>query len=113
MGSKAVTVYSPEESAKRLGGITVPQLIAILKAKGYQFTELMPGSKPWGRGRKVWGMTDDQITELVEGQSRVHPRPVSTDEEGHAVPAGLSAMGWDGVTRLKKIKSRVSRKSAR
>lgn len=113
MSNRSVTVHSPEESARRLGGITVAQLIAILKAKGYPYTELSPGSKPWGRGRQVWGMTDDQIAELVEGQMRSHPRPVDPDAKERPTPSGLAAMGWDGVTRLKTIKPRAFKKAAR
>jgi hypothetical protein len=110
MSTKDITVYPPEEVARRLGGISVTQLVAILKTHGYEYTQLMPGSKPWGRGRQIWGMTDDQIATLILGQRRRHPTPQEVDDtlEGRSPDSSsLKAMGWDGVDRVRKIKSRL------
>jgi hypothetical protein len=109
MVTKDITVHPPEEVARRLGGISVTQLVAILKAHGYEYTQLMPGSKPWGRGRQIWGMTDDQIATLVLGQRRRHPTPHEAEDALTGRPpdsSNLKAMGWDGVDRVRKIKSR-------
>src|SRR5262245_45003665 len=97
--STSLVVHPPDECARRLGGITVARLIALLKSGGYTYTSLAPGSKPWGRGRQAWGMTDDQIAAVIAGQSKRHPTP-------SAVPSvtkpesGLKALGWDGIDRL-------------
>lgn len=108
--TREITVHPPAEAARRLGGISVAQLVAILKARGYEYTELMPESKPWGRGRQVWGMTDDQIAAVALGQRRRHPAP--KDEQGQEKPVspGLKAMGWDGINRISKDTSRLRRK---
>jgi hypothetical protein len=96
-----VIVHEPAEAARRLGGISVATLIEILKVRGYEWTELTPGVKPWGkggRGRKRWGLTDDQIAAVVAGQSRRHARPAPGDAPPPK-PKG-TIPGWDGKRRL-------------
>lgn len=104
-GTKQIAVYPPEEVARRLGGISVALLVSILKAHGYEYTQLTPGAKPWGRGRQVWGMTDEQIADLIAGQTRQHPKPENPADRSAARPIaspGLRAMGWDGVERASR-----------
>jgi hypothetical protein len=95
-------VLAPAECARRLG-ITVPTLVALLKAGGYSYTSLRPSSSPWGRGRQHWGLTPDQLAAIVAGQSRRHPTPA---EQGRGATAGAAAdaltlRGWDGIDRLR------------
>lgn len=108
MSTRSITVHKPEEAAQRLGGISIAQLVAILKAKGYDYTELKPGSTPWGRGRQSWGMTDEQIAAFVAGQTRRHPRP--DEEQGGTKPdgpaPGLGPLGHDGKSRIRYPRSR-------
>lgn len=107
MAVKSVVVYSPEEVSKRLGGISVTQIVAILKAHGYDYTQLTPGSKPWGRGRQVWGMTDDQIAAVVRGQTKRHPPPTEAGQGGE--PGGVKPAAhppWDRRSRLRPRRRR-------
>lgn len=96
----ALDVHRPEEAARRLGGMTVANLVALLKARGYAFTELSPGVLPWGkgaRGRKHWGLTDDQIAAIIAGQARSMPKqdPADVDPEPtRGIP------GHDGIDRF-------------
>lgn len=102
--TKAVTVHPPDEAARRLGGISVRTLVALLKAKGYPYTELKPGATPWGRGRQLWGLTDDQIAAVVAGQARRFPGPVAAGQGTEAPPkaAPVPLPGHDGKSRLKR-----------
>jgi hypothetical protein len=93
-------VHTPEECAAMLGGITVKKLVKILKAGGYAYTSLMPGSTPWGRGRQVWGLTDDQLGAVLRGQAKRFPSPEEATSANRT--SGLRALGWDGVSRLRR-----------
>jgi hypothetical protein len=104
----AITVHPPQEAARRLGGISVSTLVKLLRDGGYSFVSLSPGAKPWGRGRKLWGMTDEQINALIAGQNRRHPPP-SGAGQGKAAKGGdtdLRVYGWDGVDRLNSPRKR-------
>ena len=99
----ALQVHAPEECARRLGGISVAALVKLLRAGGYSYTSLQPGARPWGRGRQCWGMTDDQLAEVVRGQAQRHRGAAEGGRSNAAAPAavaGLSALGWDGIDRL-------------
>jgi hypothetical protein len=69
MTRTAVEFYSPERAAEHLG-ISVPTLIALMKAGGYSYTSLKPGAKPWGRGRQLWGLSAPQLQAVIDGQAR-------------------------------------------
>jgi hypothetical protein len=104
-----MTVHPPEECARRLGGISVAMLIALLKDGRYGFTMLKAGHKPWGRGRQFWGMTDEQISTVIRGQERFHAAPtqvaMSPDVPSLVItrPRAINSRptGSDGKTRLK------------
>jgi hypothetical protein len=104
-----VIVHSPEEAARRLGGIAVPTLIAIIKDGGYSFTNLSPGSKPWGRGKRRWGLTDSQIDAVIAGQSRQIPAPTGARRSKATADQAADVLrlhGWDGVDRLAPTRGR-------
>jgi hypothetical protein len=100
MNARTIAVHPPDEAAKLLGGISVGTLVALLKAKGYAYTELKPGARPWGRGRQLWGLTDDQIAAVVAGQARRFASPEAPVARPPAV--GLAAHGHDGKSRLRR-----------
>lgn len=102
--TKVVTVHGPDEVAKRLGGISVPSLVALLKAGGYTYTALQPGAKPWGPGRKLWGLTDEQIAAVATGQARSFklPEPAGDGAATPRPPATGPLPGHDGKSRLRR-----------
>lgn len=93
-----IIVHPPEVAAERLGGISVRTLVKLLREGGYSYTELSPGAKPWGRGRRTWGLTDRQIETIIVGQARCIPQPEPSVQKSH-MP------GWNGIRRLKMRKS--------
>jgi hypothetical protein len=105
------TVHPPEECARRLANISVRMLVELLKTHGYEFTNLKPGSTPWGRGRQFWGMTDDQLAALIRGQTRRHPKPAveQAKTELARIRPGLIAMGWDGKDRIRPVRRRAKK----
>lgn len=60
-------VYSPEEIAERLGGITVKSLGELIRNGGLETTTLgyAEPSRRGGPRRRVWGMTDIQLGALL------------------------------------------------
>ena len=102
MGTKLLTVHPPSEAAAILGGISVATLIALLKAKGYPYTELKPGATPWGKGRQTWGLTDDQLATIVAGQARRHPLPTASGDGASTAPRIPGLPGHDGKSRLRR-----------
>lgn len=99
MTTRAITVHPPDVAARRLGGISTAKLIEILKAGGYSYTSLGTGAAPWGRGRKCWGLTDDQIAAVAAGQQRTHARP---EAAGAPARPAVALPGHDGKSRLRK-----------
>jgi len=104
MSIRMVTVHPPDVAAARLGGISVGTLVALLRAGGYPYTMLKPGGAPWGRGRQTWGLTDDQIAAVADGQARTHARPADPGAGIPAAPARVARAlpGHDGRSRLKR-----------
>jgi hypothetical protein len=104
--------FTPAFAAARLG-ISARTLVNLLKAGGYAFTDLSPSMdrRPWGRGRKAWGLTRAQLDRIIDGQSRRFPEP--------AAPAGVSRSpakvgpgqplmaGHDGIRRLRRLTRRL------
>lgn|GEM_PF-4260765 len=70
-------IVYPTQAATRLG-ITVPDLVAMIRRNRYRFTEVKPGGKPGDRGRNRWGLTEAQLDAIVRGQERkwVEPKPL-------------------------------------
>jgi hypothetical protein len=98
---ETITVHSPVEAAKILGNIGIPALIRLLREGAYSYVALTPGARPWeAKGRRAWGLTTEQINEIIRGQTRRHPRPVADEAEQATAKAGLAVHGWDGVDRL-------------
>ena len=60
-------VYSPEEIAERVGGISVKSLAEVIRKAGLDTTTLgyAEPSKRGGPSRRIWGMTDDQLERLL------------------------------------------------
>jgi len=108
MSIRMVTVHPPDVAAARLGGISVGTLVALLKARGYAWTELKPGGTPWGRGRQTWGLTDEQIAAVADGQARRHPRPPPPAGATPPRPAAVALPGHDGRSRLRRGKGGAS-----
>jgi hypothetical protein len=102
-------VYPPKEVARMLAGISVSQLVAILKAKNYPYTELTPDSKPWGRGRQCWGMTDEQIAILISGQERIHPRANDPEAKPGSTGPKFTVSEYDGKSLIRYPKPRRRR----
>lgn len=105
-------LLTPAEAAARLG-ISPRRLVEILKAGGYNFVDLTAGqgAKPWGRGRKSWGMTPAQVGAVIDGLTRSFPKPDEPAPAGapKAAPAGLAAFGHDGKSRLPRVGIRAAR----
>jgi hypothetical protein len=99
--------FSPDDAASHLR-ISVPTLISVLKVGGYSFTSLSAGEKPWGRGRRSWGLTAAQLQAVMDGQTRQLPRPDAGKQAGQfgSETKGLPRVlpGWDGKSRVRKIK---------
>jgi len=92
--------YSPDEAAERLH-ISRASLVALLKSGGHAFTSLTPGARPWGKGHR-WGLTGEQLADLLERRARAFPSPQSIPVAEAARPAPPKAIpGHDGRSRLK------------
>jgi hypothetical protein len=107
MSTKVAEFFAPEQAAEHLH-ISVPTLIALMKAGGYSYTSLKPGAKPWGRGRQLWGLTAPQLQAVMDGQARQMP---ATESSGADVAAGQGGgrakkarmlPGHDGRSRLRR-----------
>jgi len=95
-------VFTPEQAAEQLAGISVSTLIKLITAGGYSYTELSPGAKLWGRGRKLWGLTDQQIQAIVDGQCRKMQTPATIDPpQDNKRKPGRVVPGHDGKQRLR------------
>jgi hypothetical protein len=100
--SEECIILTPPQSAAMLG-VSVHILVELLRLGGYPFTDLSPGgkSKPWGRGRKTWGLTRAQLDAVVAGQARRFP----TKATAPAVSSGsVLYPGHDGINRLRRPK---------
>lgn len=66
-GAAPVDLYSPEEIAERLGGMAVKSLSELIRKTGAETTTVGYADDPrkGGKKRRVWGMTDAQLAELV------------------------------------------------
>src|SRR4051794_25835727 len=62
-----VTVYSPQEISERIGGISVKSLAEVIRKAGLETTTVgyAEPSKRGGPGRRIWGMTDDQLERFL------------------------------------------------
>jgi hypothetical protein len=60
-------LHKPDEIAERLGGITQKTLTALIRSRGLETTTLgyAPPSRKGGPKRKLWAMTDDQLSALL------------------------------------------------
>ena len=97
-------VHSPEQAAQLLAGISVKTLVGLLRTGGYSYVELSPGAKPWGRGRRAWGLTDSQIAAIIAGQTRKIQTPEHekiTPKPRTKTPALFA--GHDGKVRLRRV----------
>lgn len=103
--STAFKIYTPDEAAALLR-ISVRTLVELLRVGDYDFADFAPAAsktQPWGRGRKVWGLTQDQLDAIVVGQTRRFPKP--SDAPGLA-PKSAFLPGHDGISRIREVKPR-------
>jgi hypothetical protein len=70
----------------------------MIREHRYPFTELVAGGKPGDRGRRRWGLTEAQLSAIVEGQARRFPL-VKTEAEPPVRPVRRLPPG--GKSRLK------------
>ena len=70
-------VHSPEEVARRLGGVSVKTLADLIRDGGFEVTELgfAERSPRGGNRRRLWGMTDEQVDRLLAARRRPAYRP--------------------------------------
>lgn len=105
MSTRSEIVYEPEVAARRLGNISVSLLLAILKAnpQRYKYTSFHtdPDAKPWGRGRKAWGLSESQLAAIIDGQARTMPEARDKDQAAKPKPC-TTLPGHDGRSRLKR-----------
>jgi hypothetical protein len=60
-------IHTPEEIARRLGGISVKRLAELVRGGGFEVTDLglAQRSPKGGPRRRLWGMTDAQLNALL------------------------------------------------
>ena len=90
-------VYSPEEAVEKLGLKDVRRLVALLKRTGAPYVSFSDG-RPFERNS--WGMTADQIRDLVESRTRAIRPPADAPDATPSV--ALSRFGHDGKLRLRR-----------
>lgn len=94
-------VHGPSVAAERLA-VSVPGLVAIIRKYRYEFTELAPGGKPGDRGRRRWGLSEAQLSRILDGQARQFaPEPAS-----EPTADDYAAVAPDGVSRLRRRKAK-------
>jgi hypothetical protein len=66
-GSGPVKLHTPEEIADRLGGMAVKSLSELIRKSGVETTTIgyADGPRKGGKPRRVWGMTNAQLEELL------------------------------------------------
>jgi hypothetical protein len=69
---EAIELYTPEEVAALVGGITVKSLSEVIRNGRLETTTLghVGPSARGGRRRRVWGMTKQQIEALLALRNR-------------------------------------------
>lgn len=79
-GGGAFKLHSPEEIAQRLGGMAVKSLAELIRKTGVETTTIGYEDAPrkGGKKRRLWGMTDAQLEELLE---RWRPRGARSTEK--------------------------------
>lgn len=72
VGLRLKQLYTPEEIAERLGGISVKSLTELIRKAGLETTTLghTEPSRKGGRRRRLWGMTSAQIEALLDFRQR-------------------------------------------
>lgn len=96
-------ILAPGVAAEQLG-LTVPNLVALIRRHRYPFTELALGGRPGDRGRNRWGLTEEQIETIVRGQQRVFAEPKPEEEWGQPRPSPFNP---DGKSLLRGGNRRV------
>lgn len=91
--------FRPADAAAHLGG-SQATLGALLRKHALAYTDLSPeqNAKPWGRGRKTWGLTAEQLQAVKDHCTRRHATP--TEATPRDVLAKLP--GHDGKSRLRR-----------
>ena len=71
-GSPGQRLYSPEEIAAMVGGISVKTLNDLIRDRGLETTTLgyAPPSRKGGPRRRLWAMTEAQFEALLAVRSR-------------------------------------------
>ena len=71
-----VKLHSPEEIAERLGGMAVKSLSELIRKTGAETTTIGYEDAPrkGGKKRRLWGMTDAQLEELLEIAATAGPK---------------------------------------
>jgi hypothetical protein len=67
-----VRIHSPAEIAEIAGRITIKTLSALIRSRGLETTTLghAPPSRKGGPPRRLWGMTDAQLEQLLAVRKR-------------------------------------------
>lgn len=66
-------IYTPEEAAEVLR-LSVGQLIRLIHANDFAYSNLMPsGNPPWGPGKEEWRLSEEQLQVIILGQTRRPP----------------------------------------
>ncbi|MGC8643169.1 MAG: hypothetical protein ACP5XB_25190 [Isosphaeraceae bacterium] len=67
-GAGPIKLHSPEEIARRLGGMAVKSLAELIRKTGVETTTIGYEDAPrkGGKKRRLWGMTDAQLQELLK-----------------------------------------------
>ena len=97
-------IYTPGQAAEALS-ISVPALVAILRRYCYPFTELAAGGRPGDRGRGRWGLSEDQLRAVLEGQARAWAPPAEAGRRpsrGAASPDGIDRLRYPKFTEKRR-----------
>jgi hypothetical protein len=67
-----IKIHTPEEIAEKAGRITVKTLSALIRSRSLETTTLghAPPSRRGGPPRRLWGMTDAQLEQLLAVRKR-------------------------------------------
>lgn len=100
-GEPMIKLLNPQEAAAVLD-VSVEVLARMIREGGYAYVET--GPKPHrppgvGRGRPTWRLTEEQLEEIVKGQTRCVAKP--GEDAQHSTPSASVAFGdlWDGKRR--------------
>ena len=75
--TRGETLHTPEEIARRLGGINVKTLNDLVRDGGFAITVLglADRSPKGGKRKRIWGMTNAQLDALIAARERREYRP--------------------------------------